>query len=83
MGNGIIELKPCPFCGSVASISKFNYGYSGTGDFSILHRVGCDSCCVYFRHESEFNLVNGCVEFSVNGLKKAVEMWNKRANTEE
>lgn len=75
---GIPELKPCPFCGSNASMRQYASGHKGNGEFSAQYEVGCGKCKVYFRFESIFSLESGQPKFKQNGYDMCIEAWNRR-----
>lgn len=65
--SGLPELRPCPFCGAAAKISRFELG-DGEPVIWVTH-IQCDndencSVCVDIKH------INEAV---------AVEVWNKRS----
>lgn len=73
-------LKPCPFCGNeVKAITKSN-GYSACRH-TISWAIECSNCKIESKHfEDEFyRMDSGEFNFTKDGLKQAVENWNKRA----
>lgn len=72
------ELKPCPFCGGQAEITKTGTGYS-SGEFSATYEVGCKSCKIRFRGTSYFVIKDGTPTISIDGYKECIELWNRRA----
>lgn len=76
---GMIELKPCPFCGKKATEREISYGHTENGEFTATYSIGCDECKFYFAGQSRFCLVKGQPAFVVNGYAEAVDAWNRRA----
>ena len=64
-----IELKPCPFCGGLASIYYDPEGIKDTANRHWAYHVCCDKCCA----------TSGLC-FS---REMAAEMWNRRADNEQ
>ena len=52
---------------------------SSDGLYVASYRVGCNKCRIYFTRNSEFRLVDGQLNFKVNGYDLAVNLWNTRA----
>lgn len=78
------ELKPCPFCGSDAKITRAEFRDN-------LQRItiACCGCGVELDWSQEFvvkiipNLVSGtydCIRMPLN--KSAIEVWNERCDAE-
>jgi len=74
----MIKLKPCPFCGGVATIGEHSMGHKGTGEFTAVYEVGCKECGIKFVRQTLFILVNGQPSFICNGYDECVSMWNRR-----
>ena len=60
----MIELKPCPFCGSADIEISFRYPLLGKKELRML--VVCNCC--------------GCMTAQYRNEDKAVEAWNRRHN---
>lgn len=71
------DLKPCPFCGAIATSEVRVTQMSGDTDkvdFSIV----CSSCGTY--KTVRLKIVNTCVFLDVEkAMIEAIEAWNKRA----
>ena len=78
---GNSELKPCPFCGGKAKITKSSWGHS-SDYFSADYKIGCDGCGFYFKATSYFGVKDGVPFVSVDGYKEIVDKWNRRAADE-
>jgi hypothetical protein len=73
------ELKPCPFCGRAAKITKTGCGYSD-GAFTADYEVGCVDCGIRLKGKSFFILKDGVPYTSIDGYKNCVDFWNRRAD---
>ena len=73
------ELKPCPFCGGEAKITKSGYGHS-KDYYSADYRIGCERCGFDFKATSYFGVKDGVPFVSVDGYEQIVDKWNRRAN---
>ena len=64
----MIELKPCPFCGSddLVMSSRETYAFM-TGKRMEFYRVKCDTC-------------GAMVDNDFEDTDKAIEAWNRRAD---
>ena len=72
------ELKPCPFCGAVAT-SEVRVTQMGGDTDNIDFRIVCSSCgiCKTIR----LKIVNTCVFLDVEkAMIRAVEAWNERVD---
>ena len=75
-----VQLKPCPFCGTVPTIRQSCSGHSGNGIFSADFEIKCEKCKIWFNRRSEFVLENGQAVFIRNGYEEVVSLWNSRNN---
>lgn len=67
------ELKPCPFCGGPAKVSKSG-GNSEVDGYTTFHTVGCSKCGIHrFAHSKPYG---GPEPEEAIGL--AVSLWNTR-----
>lgn len=72
------KLKPCPFCGAVAT-SEVRVTQMGGDTDNIDFRIMCSSCgiCKTIR----LKIVNTCVFLDVEkAMIRAVEAWNERVD---
>ena len=69
-----IKIKPCPFCGSEAKITKSNHSEEG-----LILKVGCSSgfCFCRITRNLWINWTNTEVEYEIH---KMVKTWNTREN---
>lgn len=78
----MIELKPCPFCGSDAEIFTISYGYE-EHRLKQHYRIRCPQCGIShetaFRVDVVYSIENGAVVYD-SELINAIEKWNRRAN---
>ena len=76
------KLKPCPFCGGEAKLSKVCDGYR-TSPATILSQfqvICTNGCCITPSYISYiFQDESGEVIVRENGAEKAIEAWNRRA----
>lgn len=73
------ELKPCPFCGAVATsevrVTQMGGDTSDNVDFSVM----CSSCGTY--KTVRLKIGDTCVFLDVEkAMIGAIEAWNKRAD---
>lgn len=75
------ELKPCPFCGSVA-LFKPRYSEASTNFISVDFRIKCDCCGATTKDaEGEIKISlgrDGTLKKLNNDIDKAIEAWNRR-----
>ena len=72
----MMELKPCPFCGSEVIYETFSQEYKyGTKNPLIF----CDSCKAIFSIEDDSPFMNVDEDFRWRRTKTR-EAWNRRAN---
>lgn len=76
-----IEIKPCPFCGGVATLSKVTNGFMHDPvTITNAYRVGCEQCHIYTKsYESKiWQDKYGVVQIEANGAMDAIDAWNRR-----
>lgn len=75
------KLKPCPFCGGEAKLSKVCDSYR-TNPTAIIHQfqvICTNGCCITPSYKSYiFQDESGEVVVRENGAEKAIEAWNRR-----
>ena len=73
------ELKPCPFCGGTASVSKYSRrGGSGGCELYDWH-VYCLECgCQTDRYTDAAIRDEKGIRLTSDGRQKAIEHWNSR-----
>ena len=77
MANNV--LKPCPFCGGKAKITKASTGYD-QGSFTVSYKIGCPTCNFYFGDTSYFVVNDGIPSILADGYRECVNKWNRRTN---
>ena len=74
------ELKPCPFCGGEAKLTKlsvsYNAGYPIYNGIALV--VKCGNCGCFSPYKR--GTIHG--NFRQNEEDKAIEAWNRRASDE-
>jgi Lar family restriction alleviation protein len=77
------ELKPCPFCGKEPTIVKLNGGYdAGRKDNYGNFAISCEKCGLRFQTFCVSAILKDDGELFITDTKsKAIEAWNRRAET--
>lgn len=79
------DLRPCPFCGGPATLSRTSRGleYHGASSaISDMWRVACSKGCIAIARQSKiYQNDKGEVIVAHNGAEEAVVAWNTRAGT--
>lgn len=65
----MMELKPCPFCGGLATVKIDPYGTEDSVGRKWAYTVSCNSCCAS---------TGVCYNSEM-----AAELWNRRKNDEQ
>ena len=76
-----IEIKPCPFCGGEATVSKVTNGFMhDPATITNAYRVRCEQCGITTKaYESKIWQDNcGVVQIEANGAMDAIDAWNRR-----
>ena len=77
----MIDLKPCPFCGSKPKMTKirvsYNAGYPKYDGFAVV--VKCGKCGAYSPYKR--GTIHG--NFREDEVDKAIDAWNRRTTDAE
>lgn len=76
-----IELKPCPFCGGQAILSKMTGGYTlNPVTITNTYYAGCGQCHIFTKNYASkiWQDEYGVVQIEVNGAMDAIDAWNRR-----
>lgn len=78
-----VELKPCPFCGAKPTILKLSGGYdAGRKDNYGNFTITCERCGIRFQTFVVSSIIADDGELLITNTKsKAIEAWNRRAET--
>lgn len=85
MMNNKIELKPCPFCGSEAHVVQISTCFSqNPTTIRNSYIISCSSgCCETKECEDEIIRSIEGIEIKHDGVKEAIEAWNRRTTDDE
>jgi hypothetical protein len=70
-----MSLKPCPFCGGVATLVPFHRESMTPPDW----KVGCPACAVWFEERgSRWVSGMGYIDMRQGAIHVLTEKWNRR-----
>lgn len=76
-----IDIKPCPFCGSVARLVKISEGTTYRNHIHDSFSVSCSGCDMVIPafYSDIYQDDKGNLVIKSNGAIEAIKMWNRRA----
>lgn len=82
-GKREIELKPCPWCGTLPTMRRISTGLEH-GDYVVWFAVECDKCHIQFKAPTVVTTdCDGRVRIIQEGYSEALNQWNRRANDDD